>query len=113
MGQLLRRFIHLQWVVALALLVQLTGAMHLAADLLHPATETEECAGCGDEDCGLPCPPMCATCVGSHSARPALPGAEGAEAMPVLSEASSLIAFEAMEPDEPCHSDIFHPPRLS
>lgn len=93
--------------VAIVFVLQLSGVLHLAADLLDP--DAEHCQG-GCEDEGKECPPLCATCSCSHAGRPVVQTRVAlAPALPAI--ASADLAYVSPLHARAATSELFRPPR--
>lgn len=96
--------------LALLVIVQTTGAIHIASDLA--GNPEVGCARHCEDDQDAPCPPNCATCLCSHGVRLGLPAAPRLLRAVPAPPAPLPIAGSSCGPHTaPDPAAIFHPPR--
>ena len=95
--------------LALCFVIQLSGAFHLASDLIDPGADHCQ-AGCEDERTGKECPPLCGTCSCTHLARPIVTPEACSELRALVSGAGETDYVPPLHANR-TPSGLFRPPK--
>lgn len=102
----------LVWIAICAVAVQLTGALHLAADVFGGHDTDGMVGDCADEKAGMDCVPGCPSCHCGHGGVAALPDLRAIVAgIAFDASLSSAIPYDFGVPPSPELAPPLRPPR--